>query len=381
VNLINSTTIGANAFEKLVVPNGFGSGSNRRVTLHAQVHIILVGLNGNVVIGLREDLEGFPGTNATFVAQNLAVCTSGTPLLERKLIREAHSASYRSGEENFGEGQNGGVGGHRDGVNFGAGEELAGLLGAKVEPEVQTIGVGLSRSAKAGNRVLGARGDWVAPGKAWDRVSDTQIFGKRDFSLDLAFTRAHTVNIRGKGLAVLDSVAFVGVFVTARRIQNGSLHNDGVPTAEEVTVESISGGVTSGKNERLNTLAVGVLINGVEGFHEEIWYTHGVGGRAVAVVGHLNREGHVITVVGRIEIHSVPALGEMKLEAKSVFAELRGSGQVGSFGVRLLSQTGIADSTVGDQRSIVRPASQISRGHSKTWRESFPSRRRLVSTS
>jgi len=239
----------------------------------------------------------------------------------------------------------------------------------------------LSRSAKAGNRVLGARGDWVAPGKAWDRVSDTQIFGKRDFSLDLAFTRAHTMNIRGKGLAVLDSVAFVGVLVTARRIQNGSLHNDGVPTAEEVTVESISGGVTSGKNERLNTLAVRVLINGVEGFHEEIWYTHGVGGRAVPVVGHLNREGHMIAVVGRIEIHSVPALGEMKLEAKSVLAELRGSGQVGSFGVRLLSQTGIADCTVGDQRSIVRPASQISRSHSKTWRESFPSRIRLVSTS
>jgi len=213
--------------------------------------------------------------------------------------------------------------------------------------------------------------DRVASRKFGNRADDAQVLSERDRVGKLAFSWLHAVNKGGKGFAVLDGVTLIGVLIAARSIVDRRLHDNGIPAADEIGMETEASGVTSGKGEWLHAIAVGVLVDRVESLEEEVGKTHGEARRAITVIGG-SGEGNVILVVGRVQVLSVPALGEVYLHAQSVLAEFGSGGQVGCLRVGLNRQAGIADGTVGDLVCVVGAASEVARGHAETGRESLP---------
>jgi len=165
-------------------------------------------------------------------------------------------------------------------------------------------------------------GDGVASGQLRNRVTHGHVFGKRDRFFDHASTVGGILNVGGQRGTSLDVVSegHVWIAAVAFGIIEGGLHDDGVPSADEVCVESVSGLVAAGPGERLSALSVREFIDGVEGFEEEAGDSDGVGAGAIPVVVR-GGVGHVGPVIGGIEIFSVPTHGEKDLRTKSIFAE------------------------------------------------------------
>jgi hypothetical protein len=104
------------------------------------------------------------------------------------------------------------------------------------------------------------------------------------------------------------------------------LQNVDIPTVEEITVEPVASGITLSENEGLGGTVPPVKTgSGVDDFVEDGDHVNRVSCRARAVVVRvLGRVGHVRLVVGRVEVHTIPAGGEEDLGAQAVGADLVG---------------------------------------------------------
>jgi len=169
-------------------------------------------------------------------------------------------------------------------------------------------------------------------------------------------------------------------------MSDGLGHDNRVPSGDEITMETTSVIITVGPYERLaGTISVGKLIDRVKVLEEDAGNSDWVGGgaissvRAVTVVDGVR---HVVLVVGRIEIDTVPAHREPYLSTESITAEIIFS--LESVGLRSIGPTG--DQTdVRDSarfgRVVTRSLQSVTSQHSETFRDGLPVRVGLVGAS
>jgi hypothetical protein len=119
-----------------------------------------------------------------------------------------------------------------------------------------------------------------------DLVVCSKIFEPRKAGAQQArLVRVIFLHILSERFACSRIVSFVGVVVKAGDIMEGLCHDINIPSIQEIAMQSISCGVTTSEDERLNAIAMGEIIDSEEDFEEEEGKANRVGGRTVSVVG------------------------------------------------------------------------------------------------
>jgi len=124
----------------------------------------------------------------------------------------------------------------------------------------------------------------------------------------------------GERWASSDSVSkvHIGVFVGAFGVGDGSGHDLLVPATEEITMVTVTSGISHGPQEVVGSVSVRELSDLVDVLEENSGDTYRVGGGTVTSVGSCSGVSHVRFVVSRVEVLSVPTHGEEDLGTETV---------------------------------------------------------------
>jgi hypothetical protein len=197
--------------------------------------------------------------------------------------------------------------------------------------------------------------------------------------LGLTAIRRGAVDETGKGRAELEVTAdaVVEVALVDSLLEYVGSVDESRPAVEEVTVETVAGGVSVGPDPGRGPSGVeGELLDLEDELVEELDDLDGVAGRTVttAVVVTVGRPGHVRPVIGRVQVLAVPAGGEVDLGTHTVRAVV-GEEVVALRPCRItlvavaVVETDVADGLVVHVGLVEDPTRRVPRDHAETIRE------------
>jgi hypothetical protein len=283
----------------------------------------LDGLGGSRSVDVRSDgdndqvgvvgggLGGSGGRNISGGGSSLSNDRSGSGRGSCRRVDSRDGGSGRGGSLSLGNG------GSSSGSDVGSGRvsKLRELSDQSLSEVIEGGQVGLS-AGEVVLLVIGASSHGGVGGSRGDDVTSRKLHhGSPNILLDLGLLGALGVlglSVEGELLALFNDSRWVSASV------DSTLEYILLPSVHEVSVVTVSSGISVGEDE--SSSLSGNSVDVPDSLEKQRRNTDGVSRRALSVV-HGVGVGHVGTVIGRVDVLSIPARGEEDLSTETVNTE------------------------------------------------------------